>query len=144
MAFDQSKAFTQLEKIIKEQDKENFFFDFMLAFNTPRATITKLKNNIGSDVSSSDGEHRLKNKIHFKQVSSTTNLHAECDLLKSLPTTSKEKIRFILVTDFQDVIAYDTKAKALLDVEFVDLHKNYAFFLPLAGIEKYELTDERV
>lgn len=142
MAFDQSKAFTQLEKIIKEQDKENFFFDFMLAFNTPRATITKLKNNIGSDVSSSDGEYRLKNKIHFKQVSSTTNLHAECDLLKSLPTTSKEKIRFILVTDFQDVIAYDTKAKALLDVEFVDLHKNYAFFLPLAGIEKYELTDE--
>lgn len=142
MAFDQSKAFTQLEKIIKEQDKENFFFDFMLAFNTPRATITKLKNNIGSDVSSSDGDYRLKNKIHFKQVSSTTNLHAECDLLKSLPTTSKEKIRFILVTDFQDVIAYDTKAKALLDVEFVDLHKNYAFFLPLAGIEKYELTDE--
>lgn len=142
MAFDQSKAFTQLEKIINEQDNENFFFDFMLAFKTPRATITKLKNNIGSDVSSSDGEYRLKNKIHFKQVPSTTNLHAECDLLKSLPTTSKEKIRFIFVTDFQDIVAYDTKAKALLDVEFVDLHKNYAFFLPLAGIEKYELTDE--
>jgi hypothetical protein len=46
------------------------------------------------------------------------------------------------VFDFQDVVAYDMKAKALLDVEFVDLHKNYAFFLPLAGIEKYELTDE--
>lgn len=114
----------------------------MLAFNTPRATITKLKNNIGSDVSSDDGEYRLKNKIHFKQVSSNTNLHAECDLLKNLLSTSKEKIRFILVTDFQDVVAYDTRAKASLDVEFVDLHKNYAFFLPLAGIEKYELTDE--
>jgi len=34
MAFDQSKAFTQLENIVKEQDKENFFFDFMLAFKT--------------------------------------------------------------------------------------------------------------
>lgn len=142
MAFDQSKAFTQLENIIKEQDKENFFFDFMLAFKTPRATITKLKNNIGSDVSSSGGEYRLKNKIHFKPVSTSTDLHAECDFLKSLPTTPKDKIRFLFVTDFQDVVAYDMKAKALLDVEFVDLHKNYAFFLPLAGIEKYELTDE--
>lgn len=43
MAFDQSKAFIQLEKLVKENDKENFFFDFMLAFNTPRATVTKLK-----------------------------------------------------------------------------------------------------
>ena len=142
MAFDQSKAFTQLENIVKEQDKENFFFDFMLAFKTPRATITKLKNNIGSDVSSSGGEYRLKNKIHFKPVSTSTDLHAVCDFLKSLPTTPKDKIRFLFVTDFQDVVAYDMKAKALLDVEFVDLHKNYAFFLPLAGIEKYELTDE--
>ena len=142
MAFDQSKAFTQLENIVKEQDKENFFFEFMLAFKTPRATITKLKNNIGSDVSSSGGEYRLKNKIHFKPVSTSTDLHTECDFLKSLPSTSKDKIRFLFVTDFQDVVAYDMKAKALMDVEFVDLHKNYAFFLPLAGIEKYELTDE--
>lgn len=142
MAFDQSNAFIQLEKLIKEQDEENFFFDFMLAFNTPRATVTKLKKNIGSDVSSTDGEYRLKNRIHFKQVPRSTDLHAECDFLKSLSSTSKEKLRFILVTDFLDVVAYDTKAKALLDVEFVDLHKNYAFFLPLAGIEKYELTDE--
>lgn len=142
MAFDQSKAFIQLEKLVKENDKENFFFDFMLAFNTPRATVTKLKKNIGSDVSSSDGEYRIKNKIHFKQVSRGTDLHAECDFLKSLSSTSKDKIRFTLVTDFLDVVAYDTRAKALLDVEFVDLHKNYAFFLPLAGIEKYELTDE--
>ncbi|MZI94749.1 class I SAM-dependent DNA methyltransferase [Vibrio sp. CAIM 722] len=142
MAFDQSKAFIQLEKLVKDNDKENFFFDFMLAFNTPRSTVTKLKKNIGSDVSSSGGEYLIKNKIHFKQVSRGTDLHAECDFLKSLSSTSKEKIRFTLVTDFLDVVAYDTRAKALLDVEFVDLHKNYAFFLPLAGIEKYELTDE--
>lgn len=142
MAFDQTKAFNQLDNIVNGQDRKNFFFDFMLAFNTPRATITKLKNNIGSDVTSNNGEYRLKNKIHYKPVAAGANLHAECDAIRNSPTISKEKIRFILVTDFQDVVAYDTKAKALLDVEFVDLHKNYAFFLPLAGIEKYELTDE--
>lgn len=44
MAFDQSKAFTQLEDIVKEQDKENLFFDFMLAFKTPPSTTTKLND----------------------------------------------------------------------------------------------------
>ena len=48
MAFDQTKAFTQLEVLVKEKNKDTFFFDFMLAFKTPRATITKLKKNIGS------------------------------------------------------------------------------------------------
>lgn len=142
MAFDQSKAFSQLEEIVQRDEHENFFFDFMLAFKTPRATITKLKNNIGSDVSSTDSEFRLKNKIHFKQATSGTNLHEQCELIRELPETAKDKIRFLFVTDFIDVVAYDTKAKAILDIEFVDLHKNYAFFLPLAGIEKFELTDE--
>ncbi len=142
MAFDQTKAFTQLEFLVKEKNKDSFFFDFMLAFKTPRATITKLKKNIGSDVSSHNGEFRIKNKIHFKPVPEGTDLHIECDNLKSTTSTTKEHIRFVFVTDFNDIVAYDTKAKTLLDVEFVDLHKNYAFFLPLAGIEKYELTDE--
>ena len=142
MAFDQTKAFSQLELIVKEHNKDSFFFEFMLAFKTPRATITKLKKNIGSDVSSHDGEFRLKNKIHFKSVPKGSDLHIECDNLKHATSTTKENIRFVFVTDFSDVVAYDTKAKTLLDVEFVDLHKNYAFFLPLAGIEKYELTDE--
>jgi hypothetical protein len=142
MAFDQTKAFTQLEVLVKEKNKDTFFFDFMLAFKTPRATITKLKNNIGSDVSSNEGEFRLKNKIHFKSVQSGMDLHEQCNRLKQATSTLKENIRFVFVTDFNDVVAYDTKAKTLLDVEFVDLHKNYAFFLPLAGIEKYELTDE--
>lgn len=99
----------------------------MLAFKTPRATITKLKKNIGSDVSSHDGEFRLKNKIHVKSVTSGSDLHIECDNLKHATITTKENIRFVFVTDFSDVVAYDTKAKTLLDVEFVDLHKNYAF-----------------
>jgi len=142
MAFDQTKAFTQLEVLVKEKNKDTFFFDFMLAFKTPRATITKLKNNIGSDVSSNEGEFRLKNKIHFKSVQSGMDLHDQCNSLKQATSTFKENIRFVFVTDFNDVVVYDTKAKTLLDVEFVDLHKNYAFFLPLAGIEKYELTDE--
>lgn len=45
MTFDQSKAFSKLEQIVKDKDDKNFFFDFLLAFKTPKSTITNLKKN---------------------------------------------------------------------------------------------------
>ena len=75
-------------------------------------------------------------------VNDGNGLHQQLEQIKALPSITKDKIRIILVTDFQDVLAYDTKAKDLLDIEFIDLAKNYSFFLPLAGIEKFEIASE--
>jgi type II restriction/modification system DNA methylase subunit YeeA len=142
MAFDQSKAFKKLEEIVEVKDKASFVFDFLLAFGSPKATITKLKNNYGSNSQLLDDAVSLKNKLYFMSVNDGNGLHQQLEQIKALPSISKDKIRIILVTDFQDVLAYDTKAKDLLDIEFIDLAKNYAFFLPLAGIEKFEIASE--
>lgn len=142
MAFDQSKLFKKLENIVSGLNKDEFVYDFLLAFGSPKATITKLKNSYGSAGSLLDESVVLKNKIHFQTCEPTQNLHALCESTKKSSQISKDKIRFIIVTDFEDVVAYDTKAKDTLDVEFIDLPKSYAFFLPLAGIEKFEVTSE--
>ena len=142
MAFDQSKLFKKLESIVSGLNKEEFIYDFLLAFGSPKATITKLKNSYGSAGSLLDESVVLKNKIHFQTCEPTQNLHALCESTKKSSHISKDKIRFIIVTDFEDVVAYDTKAKDTLDVELIDLPKSYAFFLPLAGIEKFEVTSE--
>jgi hypothetical protein len=142
MAFDQSKAFTKLETIINERNTKEFIYDFLLAFGSPKATITKLKNNLGSSGSVLDNELILKNKMFYLTVETGTDLHKLLENIKSDTRLPKDKIRFVLLTDFEDVLAYDLKAKDLLDIEFIDLAKNYAFFLPLAGIEKYEITSE--
>jgi hypothetical protein len=142
MAFDQSKAFTKLEAIIKERNTKEFIYNFLLAFGSPKATITKLKNNLGSSGSVLDNELILKNKMFYLNVEPGTDLHKLLENIKSDTRLPKDKIRFVLLTDFEDVLAYDLKAKDLLDIEFIDLAKNYAFFLPLAGIEKYEITSE--
>ena len=142
MAFDQSKAFKKLEEIVEAKDKASFVFDFLLAFGSPKATITKLKNNYGSNSQLLDDAISLKNKLYFMSVNDGNGLHQQLEQIKALPSITKDKIRIILVTDFQDVLAYDTKAKDLLDIEFIDLAKNYAFFLPLAGIEKFEIASE--
>ena len=142
MAFDQTKAFTKLESIVEQNNPEEFIFDFLLAFGSPKATITKLKNNLGSSGSVTDNQVMLKNKIMFTAVASGHDLHAMLEDAKNDSHLSKNKIRFVIITDFEDFLAYDLKAKDLLNIEFVDVAKNYAFFLPLAGIEKFEIASE--
>lgn len=142
MALDQSKLFKKLENIVGDLNKEEFVYEFLLAFGSPKATITKLKNSYGSAGSLLDENVILKNKIHFQTCDTEQNLYALCESTKQSSHISKDKIRFIIVTDFDDVVAYDTKAKDTLDIEFIDLPKSYAFFLPLANIEKFEVTSE--
>lgn len=142
VAFDQSKLFKKLENIVGNLKKEEFVYEFLLAFGSPKATITKLKNSYGSAGSLLDESVILKNKVHFQTCDAAQNLHALCESTKKSSHISKDKIRFIIVTDFEDIVAYDIKAKDTLDIEFIDLPKSYAFFLPLAGIEKFEVTSE--
>lgn len=142
MAFDQSKAFKKLEEIVVAKDQSSFIFDFLLAFGSPKATITKLKNNFGSSSTLIDDAISLKNKLYFMPVHDGNSLHDQLEVIKREPSIDKDKIRIIMLTNYEDVLAYDTKARDLLDVEFVDLAKSYAFFLPLAGIEKFEIASE--
>lgn len=142
MAFDQSKLFTNLEGLIDNLNRDEFIYDFLLAFGSPKATITKLKKSFGSAGTVLDSGVILKNKVLFQTCPAGQKLHEMCSSLKEKPHIVKDKIRFVIVTDFEDLVAYDTKAKDTLDVEFIELPKSYAFFLPLAGIEKFEVTSE--
>ncbi len=50
---------------------------------------------------------------------------------------AKNKIRYIVTTDFERFLAWDTATNERLDIDFEVLHLNYSFFLPLVGLEKY-------
>ncbi|WP_207761819.1 DNA methyltransferase [Aliarcobacter cryaerophilus] len=52
-------------------------------------------------------------------------------------------MRFVFITDFQNIKAYDLKLLTTLDIEFVDLSKNSDFFWPLAGVEKATIYEEK-
>ncbi|MFA0025458.1 type IIL restriction-modification enzyme MmeI, partial [Vibrio sp. 10N.261.49.A5] len=52
-------------------------------------------------------------------------------------------IRYILTTDFERFLAWDTATSERLDIDFEVLHRNYSFFLPLVGLEKAILNSEK-
>ncbi|MFT5660204.1 MAG: hypothetical protein ACI9TV_000845 [Sulfurimonas sp.] len=134
---------TQIEnnitELLKNFSKDDFVFDFLLAYGERNATITRLKKSDLNQLET-NGEVTLRKKLFFKE--SETQLHGTIDTLITNSLTHKQKTRFIIVSDYKTLLAYDTKTTDTLDIKLDDLAKHYDFFLPLAGMEKSAHIDE--
>ena len=128
-----------LNTLISNFNKETFIFDLLLAYGTPKSTIKRL---VGSDHDklTSHGELIVRKKLFFKVAKQ--NLHSMIDELKTQKEVTKHSPRFILVTDFETLLTYDTKTSDTLDTELLNIVNHYDFFLPLAGMEKANFQDE--
>lgn len=139
MAVNPTKLFDGLSKLVQSEDKANFIYGFLRLFDTPKATITKLQNQTpGTNVADMPlhGEIALSRKLYFKPVAPDADIYDVLQDLKQSATAVKNKIRFFIVTDFQNIAAYDIQADDYLECAYTDLAQNYGFFLPLAGLEK--------
>ena len=56
-----------LSKLIKNLNEETFIYDLLLAYNLPKATVTRLQKGT-ANLSKVDGEVSLKKKLFFKEV----------------------------------------------------------------------------
>ena len=127
------------QNLMKSFSKENFIYDFLLAYGMPNASIARLKNG-NMNMSKVAGEVSIKKKLFYKQDYSL-DLNAT---LASMAANVKHKQRFVITTDFKILLAIDTKTQDKLDIDFNELPKHFDFFLPLAGIEKAQHRDENV
>ena len=126
--------------------------DFLALLDISKTTLNDIRNqNTRTNVAKHPelGEVALKQKIYFKPVgkdygdllsdsglTASEQLENALQTLKTDPLIKTHKIRLLIVTDFQTLLAYDVKTDDTLDVEFVELDKDYAFFLPLVGLER--------
>ena len=129
-----------LSNLIKNFSKENFIYDLLLAYDFPKATITLLKKG-KHNLSKKAGQIILKKKLFF-QESPNQDLHILIDSIQKDEATHRHNPRFIIVTDYQNILAFDTKTKDTLDVEINILNKHFDFFLPWAGMEKANHKNE--
>lgn len=130
----------RINELVKKDDHSQFIFDFLSIYDKiSRSTITKLRKG-SNNLAKEPGDVHLKNKLYFKETSdnlikSFASLEEEISELKSKP-------RFIIVTDYQDFLAKDTKTNDTLDIEFRSLPQYFDFFLAWNGIEKADLENE--
>ncbi|MGL5371938.1 MAG: class I SAM-dependent DNA methyltransferase [Plesiomonas shigelloides] len=142
MAVNQAKIFEQLEQITAQLNPDEFIYGFMAAFDFPKATLTQIQQGGPRNVAKETGHIAVKNKIYYQSVPIGSDLEVLLDTKISDPLINKNKIRFVLITDFTRFVAWDTLAKERLDIDLDELHSNYAFFLPLVGLEKAILSSE--
>ncbi|KAB8019035.1 class I SAM-dependent DNA methyltransferase, partial [Klebsiella pneumoniae] len=113
--------------------KDDFVYELLLAYGHRKSVVNRVKSgerNLAKDA----GEVILKRHLYFKPC--TSNLFAEIDALKNSKTVATNKIRFVVITDFSQLIAIDTKTQDTLDIELGQLPKHFDFFLPWSGMEK--------
>ena len=134
-----SEIIASLTKLTAAIRRDEFVYDFLAAFDTPKATISRLKSG-DVNLAKKDGCTLLKAKVYFEPLLP--------DLLKSyspaeaIETAKRDraimrnKPRFLIATDFQTLAAFDAKKNATEVFPIAELHDHYAFFLPLAGMER--------
>ncbi len=123
-----------LQLLVKSFNEQSFIYDLMLAYGQPKASIKRLKDG-GLNLSKNKGEILWKKKLFFKE-SKDTDLHDLIDDLRVNESISKHTPRFIIVTDYKNLLALDTKSSDTLDIEILEIPRHFDFFLPLAGMEK--------
>ena len=132
--------------------KDEFIYELLLAYGTPRATIARLKAG-QLNLSKEPGEVLLKKKVWFKPLNISNHeihephekgvsLFDAIEELKTAKGTKTNDPRFLIVTDFEQILAVDRKKDDTLDIELKDLESNILFFGPWAGMEKTKLSNE--
>ncbi|WP_351017143.1 DNA methyltransferase [Shewanella sp. AC91-MNA-CIBAN-0169] len=142
MAVNQAKIFEQLEQLTNELNREEFIYGFMTAYDFPKATITQVRQGGARNVAKEAGHVALKNKLYYQNVHVGEDLDSIFELRIADTAIAKNKIRFVIITDFVRILVWDTLSKERLDIELDELHSNYGFFLPLVGLEKAIIGSE--
>ena len=129
-----------MKRLLDERpSNDEFVYELLLAYGTPKATVARLQKG-QLNLAQEPGEVLLKKKLWFKAVSS--DLFDAMENLKSDKATKTNDPRFLIVTDFEQLLAVDRKTDDTLDVELSELETHFDFFLPWAGMEKTKLSNE--
>jgi len=123
----------RMKNLSSSELKADFIYAFMLAYEIPKATVSRIKTGGNVNLSKIEGQIILKNRLWFQSFEDGENLLSKIDELKS---TVKHNPRFIMITDYKTIVAFDTKLKDPLGIPFSKLAKHYDFFLPLNKMEK--------
>ena len=129
-----------LEKIIANLNKDEFIYEFLIAYGISKSVVTRLKKG-DQNRSKRENEVLYPKKIIFRIEKSNNLLNAIDDIAQDAGV-QKHSPRFAIMTDFNHLVAKDLKLGKALDIKIKELPKHYDFFLPLAGSEVYHSAND--
>ncbi|KGE89287.1 MAG: class I SAM-dependent DNA methyltransferase [Phaeodactylibacter xiamenensis] len=113
-------------------DPDEFPFAFLEAYGNKETTVKRLRKG-NSNKSKMEGGVLQRNNIHI----ATCEPGAVADTLRQLqeaPETAKNKAKFVLATDGEELQAENLNSGETLACAYPDFHQHFTFFFELAGI----------
>lgn len=124
----------------RESYDREFIFDLLLAYGRSPSNVSRLRNgslNVASDKSC---EIAQKNVVYFHDTAGDPL--AVIEALRTSPTVVRYNTRFVIATNYEELVAVDTKTGENLLIPIRDIDKHFTFFLPWAGMEKAQYVAE--
>lgn len=124
----------------REAYDREFIFDLLLAYGKPKGNVTRLRNGSMNVATDPDHEVAQKNTVYFRET--INDPLAEIEELRTSPAVVRYRPRFVIVTDYDELVAVDMKTSENKVFPIRDIDKHFTFFLPWAGMEKAQYTSE--
>lgn len=129
----------KVQELVTNFNQETFIYDLLRAYGISKASITRLQKG-DFNLAKNEGEILYKKKLLFKEASEDELMALVEDL--SQEENLKHNPRFVITTNYKEIVAKDIRTGKNLHVAIKDLPKNHSFFLPWAGQEVYQATNE--
>lgn len=96
-----------IKHVFENFSKDEFIFDFLIAYGISKTSVTRLKKG-DFNLSKVQGEVLYKKKVFFKEEESD-KLLISIESLSTDERVLKHSPRFVIVTDFETLLAKDLK-----------------------------------
>lgn len=124
----------------RDSYSRDFIFELLAAYGRSKSSITRLRSGSLNIADEPNVEVAQKNIVYFKPVDG--DLYSAIDTLGDSETVAKFKTRFLIVTDYQHLLAMDRTTNETLDIPMASIDEHFDFFLPWAGMEKSQYVAE--
>lgn len=118
----------------------DFIFELLAAYGRSKSSITRLRSGNLNIADEPSVEVAQKNIVYFKPTDD--DLYSAIDALTDSETVAKFNTRFLIVTDYQHLLAIDRTTNETLDIPIARIDEHFDFFLPWAGMEKSQYVAE--
>lgn len=139
MAKNKVLSITEIEdgvkRLLSKNSGDDFITQFLALYDIPKTSITRAKSKFDKG-----GPFIIKNKLHYEEIEGDVVI--AIDAIAQSIKEQKSKPRYIIVNDYSDIAAIDTKTHETLNIPIEELPANADFFLAWNGIEKADYQAE--
>src|SRR5690625_1412788 len=106
MAVSRGYILDTLEKVCSELDEQEFIYLFLEAFDFPKATITRIRNNDRTRNVGLNGDVVVNKRLYFRHAKNGGSVATAAEKLLHSAVVTQNDIRSVMATDLKTFSAF--------------------------------------